>query len=143
MRHLVKALAGSSLLLLGLTANAQQYPPRYENRPDNRYQEREDNYAGRGRIFDRMRADLDRAEAGALPFTGDRMRIERAKQELNELQQRLDDGNYYDRRPLDDTVRAIQRVLDSNVTMSDRNRDALSNDLSRLREWQTRSDYGR
>jgi hypothetical protein len=150
MRHLVKALAGSSLLLLGLTANAQQYPPRNENRydnryqeRDNRYQEREDNYYGRGRIFDRMRTDLDRAEAGALPFTGDKTRIERAKQELNELQQSLDDGNYYDRRPLDDTVRAIQRVLDSNVTMSDRNRDVLSNDLSRLREWQARYDYRR
>jgi hypothetical protein len=145
MRHLVKALAGSSLLLLGLTANAQQYPPRYENRyqDQNRYQEREDNYYGRGRIFDRMRADLDRAEAGALPFTGDRARIERAKQELTELQQSLDDGNYYDRRPLDDTVRAIQKVLDSNVTMSDRNRDVLSNDLSRLREWQARYDYRR
>ena len=31
MRHLLKALTGSSLLLLGMTANAQQYP-RYENR---------------------------------------------------------------------------------------------------------------
>jgi hypothetical protein len=150
MRHSLKALAGSSLLLLGMTANAQQYPPRYENRyqdryQENRYQERDerDDYYGRGRFFDRLRADLDRAEAAALPFTGDRTRIERAKQELAELRQSLDDGNYYNRRPLDDAVRALQTVLDSNAMMSGRNRDVLANDLSRLRDWQARYDYGR
>jgi hypothetical protein len=70
-------------------------------------------------------------------------RIERAKQELAELRQSLDDGNYYNRRPLDDAVRALQTVLDSNVMISDRNRDILGNDLSRLRDWQGRYDYGR
>ena len=147
MRHLIKALTGSSLLLLGMTANAQQYPPRYENRyqDENRYQQREerDDFYGRARFFDRIQGDLDRAESGALPFTGDRTRIERAKQELSELRQSLDAGNYYNRRPLDDAVRALQTVLDSNVMMSDRNRDVLANDLSRLHDWQARYDYGR
>jgi hypothetical protein len=51
MRHLAKALTGSSLLLLGMTANAQQYPPRNENRYQ--YQERDerDDYYGRGRFL--------------------------------------------------------------------------------------------
>jgi hypothetical protein len=136
MRHLVKALAGSSLLLLSLTTtNAQQYPPR----GDTRYQDRDDTYR-RGRLFDRIRVDLDRAEASALPFTGDRMRIERAKQEMNEYQRSLDAGNYSDRRPLDDAVRALQRVLDANTLLSDRNRDVLTEDLSRLHDWQARYD---
>ena|SRR5947209_1205365 len=130
MRSLVKALAGSCLLLFTLTAANAQYP-----RGENRYQDRDD-YRDQSRLFDRIRSDLDRAESNTFAFTGDRLRIARAREEVNEFQRSWEVGNY-DWRQLNDATQAMQRVVDSN-RLSDRNRDSLADDLSRMRELQSR-----
>lgn len=129
-RLLITALAGSGLFLTGLTASAQ-YAPRDEYR----YQTRDDG----ARLLDRVRADLDRAEAATLPFTGDRARVVRAQQEVSEFQRRLDAGDY-DRRGLDEAIANVQSVMDANHVMSDRTRDDLAADTSRLRELRLRLD---
>lgn len=131
MRHLlIKTMAVTGLLLSGLAMSASgQYPPPGEDR----YQERRE---GRDfdRFFDRIRVDLDRASAFSLPFTGERSRIARAREEVNECQRAAMAG---DRRPFDEAIGAIQRVVDLN-RLSDRSRDNLIDDVQELREMESR-----
>jgi hypothetical protein len=131
MKHLlIKTLAGSGLLLMGLTASAQSYP-----RPEQRqYQDERD--VREGRVFDRVRADLDRVQAGALPFTADRTRVMRAREEVNECQRILNAGDY-DRREFDEAIGALQRVAQLN-RLSDYTRDNLYDDIRDLRRVQSR-----
>src|SRR6266478_1111717 len=98
MRPILKTVAAAGLLLLGTTASAQ-----YRPRDEFRYQDRE----RRERFFDQLRSDLYTAERGTLPFTGDRNRIERARQEVSALERQMDSG-IYDRREFDETIRAVQ-----------------------------------
>ena len=135
MRHLMNAFVATSLLLSGLSVNAQWYP-RGEDRYD---RDRDRDYA---RLMDRIRTDLDRAQAATLPFTADRIRIVRAREGVNAFQRKMDAGNY-DRRDLDDAVAALQRVVDSNRNLSDSNRDYLASDLSRMRDFQATLDESR
>jgi hypothetical protein len=86
MRYILNAVAVSGLLLFGLTANVQ-----YQPRGDAGYQDREEfRDRERARFFDRVRADLDRAEATSLPFTDDRARIVRAREEVNAVLRKLE-----------------------------------------------------
>ena len=125
MRHLLKVFLASGLALSGLTLNAQ-YQPRFSDRDEFRDRER-------ARMFERIRAHLDRAEASTVPLTGDRNRIARAREEVNVLQSRMEQGTV-DRRGLDEAIMAVQRVLNDNHVLSDTNRDLLANDLNRLRD---------
>jgi hypothetical protein len=131
MKHLlIKTLAGTGLLLMGLTASAQYYP-----RPEQReYQDERD--VREGRIFERVRADLDRAQAATLPFTAERSRVMRAREEVNEAQRMLNAGDY-DRRQFDETIGAVQRVAQLN-RLSDNTRDNLLDDIRDLRRVQSR-----
>jgi hypothetical protein len=124
---LMRALIGTSLLFGGLAAaNAQYESPRvYEHRDQ-------------AQFLDRVRADLDRAEAATLPDTGDRGRINAVRDEVNMFSRRLADGNY-DRAALDNAISGMQRVVDIN-RMSDRTRDMMSDDLARLRDMRVRMD---
>jgi hypothetical protein len=120
---------------MGLTANAQYQPrngPRYYDRDYDRSGEHP-------RLLDRVRGDLDRAESSTLPFTGDRNRIARARTELNEFQRSMDAG-YYNRRELNDSILAVQRVLDNSFTLSDYDRNLLIEDVSRMQDYRARLD---
>jgi hypothetical protein len=137
MKRLITTLAGG-LILMGLTANAQ-YPLRYEPRyRDNGYRD-EERDRERARFFDQVKADLERAQATAVPFTGDGTRILRAQEQVNAIQNRLSEG-VYDRRGIDESIEALQRVVNGNHIMSDVNRDALANDLTRLQAFRDRID---
>jgi len=132
LRHLLlKSIAGSSLLLFGLTAAAQQYPP-----PRGYYNQSQT--ADRARLFDQVRADLDRAASSAASYGGDIDRIDRVRDAVSAFEHRMDDGNY-DPRALNDAIVGVQRVLDNN-TLYARSRAALSDDLGRLREMRDRLD---
>jgi hypothetical protein len=130
MKHLLmKALAGSGLLLFGLTANAQ-----LRSRGEYAYQDRVQ--VDLHQTCDRIRADLDRAASRNLPFTAERARINTARDELNQFERGLDAG-YVDGRNFDRMVAATHRVADVNA-MSESNRDALSDDLNRLQDiWES------
>jgi hypothetical protein len=96
---------------------------------------------GRAMLFQRIRADLDHATSGAFPFTGDRARLERTQMELDELQQKLARG-FYDERELDETMAAMQAVIEGN-RLSPRDRAMLTDDLNRMRDFRMRhDDYG-
>jgi len=135
LRHiLLKRIAGSSLLLFGLTAAAQQYPP-----PSGSYDQGQT--ADRAHFFEHVRADLDQAESTASTSTGDLDRIERVRAAMNFFQRKMDDGNY-DPRALTDAIVSVQRVLDNN-TLYVHTRTALSDDLGRLRDMCDQLDHWR
>jgi len=129
---------GSGLLLLGLTAYSQDRD-RDRDRDEDRYhrtQRGEDWW--RGRMFERVRQDLDHVQSVTFPFSPDQYRLNRVKQELNELQAKLAE-NRYDQPELDDVISAMQRVVSDNH-LSGRDRDLLNDDLSRLRAFREHHD---
>jgi hypothetical protein len=134
MKHLlVKSLIGSSLLLFGATAFAQD-----RDRDDRYHASDRDEGFWRGRLFERVRADLDHIQSVTPVFSGDEYRLVRTKEELGELQRKYDDHGY-DSAKMEDVVAAMQRVVSDNH-LSGRDRDMLSDDLTRLREFQEHHD---
>jgi ABC-type transporter Mla subunit MlaD len=127
---------GSGLLLLGLTAYSQD---RDRDRDEDRYhrvQRGEDWW--RGRMFERVRDDLDHVQSVTFPFSADQYRLNKVKQELNELQAKLAE-NRYDQPELDDVISAMQRVVSDNH-LSGRDRELLNDDLNRLRAFREHHD---
>lgn len=119
-------------------------PPVDRGRDDGYAQERERFFRGEGwrrNLFQRVREDVEHVEHATIPFTGDRARLARTVGELNELQGKLSQGRY-DERQLDDVIGALRAVVEEN-RMSPRDRDALSDDLNRLRVFREHhDDYG-
>jgi hypothetical protein len=135
MKNLVlKSLVGSSLLLFGVTTFAQD-----RDRDDNRYHQSDrDEGFWHGRLFERVRADLDHIQSGTPIFSRDEYRLVKVKDELGELQRRYEDRGY-DSAKMDDVVAALQHVVSDNH-LSPRDRDMLNDDLSHLREFQEHHD---
>jgi hypothetical protein len=129
---LLRTLAGTGLLLFGLTAGIAQD----RDRDDSWYRTRDSFYheqQWKAHMFQRVREDLDRVQANTFPGSKDEFRIARTKQELGELQDKLAAGRY-DQPQLDDVIAGMQRVANSNK-LSPRDRDVLTDDLTRLRDY--------
>jgi hypothetical protein len=95
----------------------------------------------RTRIFARIRKDLDHVQRVTFPFGSDQHRIVRAQQQLDQLQNLLARGRY-DRRELDDVVRALNNVVNDN-RLAPRDREVLNDDLGRLQDFREHvRDYG-
>ena len=142
MRRLLgKALLGCGLLMGGVAANAQVYGRGgYDNGrvygefgryPDDRYDRG-------GGLFDRVRADLDRAESTYYTSGGDHRRFNKVREELSEFQGKWANGRF-DRHELDDVIGTLQRVVNDN-RLSYRDRDVLQDDLYRLRDFRARNN---
>jgi hypothetical protein len=92
-------------------------------------------------LFARIREDLDHVQGVALSDRGDQYRMTRARQELDRLQDMQARGSY-DRRQLDDVVRALSMVVADNRLIA-RDRDLLNDDLKRLQDFRAHtSDFG-
>ena len=117
--------------------------PRRED-GDRFYRDRTEAFRGdawRARVFQRIREDLEHVRSVTFPIGGDQHRIERATRQLDQLQTLLADGRY-DSRQLDDVVRSLRTVLADNRLLP-RDRDILSEDLDRLRDFRSHlRDYG-
>jgi hypothetical protein len=138
MKHLLlRTIAGTGLMLFGVTAMQAQRP-----RDDDSYHRGRDDYfrgdQWRARMFERIRDDLNHVQTTWFSSGGDEYRIARAKQELNELQGAVADHRY-DERAVDDVISAIQRVVSDN-RLSSRDREILNDDLNRLRDFRARHD---
>jgi hypothetical protein len=154
---LMKSMAGGSLLLMALAAHAQdrdryrdddrysdgddrQYrreePYRYLDRDDHGYRREEQYSRGGGSLIERVQSDLRYADSDAYS-RGERKRIDSARKELYEFQRAWSTGRF-DRHELDDSIAAIQKVVDHN-TLRDRARSILWADLQRLRSF--RAEY--
>ncbi len=140
-RILLGGLAGSSLLLFGWAASGQTIPQQsisQQNMPQ-RIQNpfySQDEYQNTHSMFDKIRNDLYRAQTNAYPnFLGDSPRFDIVHNQLRTLENNWDKG-VYDSRELDNTISAVQMVLNNNRLMG-HDRDVLSADLSRLLEFRT------
>jgi hypothetical protein len=129
MRNVLRrGLTIGSLLAfgLGLAAFAQ----------DDWYRTRESFYHAehwRGHVFERVRDDVAHVQDTAFSGGRDEFRLAKTKQDLDELQGKLAAGRY-DEGQLDDVIHTLQRVVDSNK-LPERDRDMLSDDVSRLRDY--------
>jgi hypothetical protein len=131
MKHIfLKSLASSSLLLFALTASAQAQD---RDRDDPYHQGDRDEGYWRGHLFQRVREDVDHVQSVTPYFGGDQFRLVRVKRELDDLQTRYE-ARGYDPEAMDDVIGALQRVLTDNH-LAGRDRDMLSDDMSRLREF--------
>jgi hypothetical protein len=111
---------------------------------DGYYSERERRFRGndwRARFFERVRDDLDHIQAGPFARGADQYRLARTRQELDELQGKWSAGRY-DERQLDSVIGALQRVVNDN-RLSRRDRDILSDDLDRLRDFRANHERWR
>ena len=110
---------------------------------DSYHSERDDAFRGtdwRMHLFARIREDLDHVQTVSFPAS-DQYRIERARQELNQLQDMQDQGRY-NQRQLDDVVMALGRIVADN-RLAARDRDVLNDDLKRLQDFRANvRDYG-
>jgi len=124
--------------------NDRGEPGRHGEDPDTYHRARDNSFRGNGgraMFFQRIREDLDHATTGAFPFTGDRARLDRTQRELDELQGKLARG-YYDERSLDQVIAFLQAVVQGN-RLAPRDRDMLTDDLNRMRDFRVRHDqYG-
>lgn len=129
---LLRTMAGACLLFFSLTG--MQAAPQYRD-PDDWHQDRDSYYRGeswRARFFERVRQDLDHVQSAV--FSGaDEYRIVRTKQELGELQEKMAAGRF-DQPELDEVIAALGRVVADN-RLSGRDRDMLTDDLNRMREY--------
>ena len=109
-------------------------------RDDDAYhRERDDWFRGpdwRQRFFSRIREDVEHVQSKAFPFGADQYRLNRTRQELDEMQGMLAAGRY-DERELNDVIAALSQVVRDN-RLSPRDRDTLTDDLNRLREFRAR-----
>jgi hypothetical protein len=128
----LRSLAGAGLLALALSANAQD-----RDRDLDSYHGDRDGYFRdehwRANLFERVRLDVDHVRAVTWPEGGDQYRLGHTVEELNELQGKLARG-VFDRHELNDVIGALSRVVRDN-RMAPRDRNILSDDLARLREY--------
>lgn len=97
--------------------------------------------AWRKNLFQRVREDVEHLQHSTFPFTGDQSRLSRTIFELNELQGKLSQGRFDDHE-LDDVMYSLTNVLQNN-RLSARDREILTDDLRRMREFRDHhDDYG-
>jgi hypothetical protein len=139
MKHLlIRTIAGTSLMLFGLSAGMQAQPPRDD---DAYHRDRDDYYRGdrwRARMFDRVRDDVNHIQTTSFSGIRDQYRLERVNQQLGDLQSQMADHRYNE-RVLDDVISTLQRVA-TDDHVSARDRDILTDDISRLRQFHEHHD---
>jgi len=137
MKHWIsRTTAGVGIVLFGLTIGLGAQPQ--HDRDDERYHRDRDDYYHRDqwreRMFDHIREDLNHVQVTVFgAVRGDEFRLDRAKQELGELQSAYGEHRYNE-RALDDVINALQRVVSDN-RLSSRDREMLNDDLNHLREF--------
>ncbi len=115
---------------LGLNATAQDW---YHDR-DARFQGQE----WRGHVFEHVRTDLDHIGSAVFASGREKIRLDRTKQELVELQGKLQDGRY-DGRELNDVIDSIRKSA-NDERLAPQDRDVLRDDLSRLQDYREHHD---
>jgi len=108
------------------------------------YHDRENRYRGdqwRSQVFLQVRSDLDHIWSANRASDKERNRLERTKQELTELQAKLDEGRF-DNGTLNDVIDSIRKSANDD-RLSHRDRAVLSDDLNRLRDYQNNHNHWR
>ena len=138
-RNFMKTIAGLGLLFFGMSIGPALAQDR-DRDEDSFHRGRDTWFQGdtwRMRLFERVRDDLDHVQV-MHPAFGDRYRLSRTKQELNDLQDKLA-ARRYDQPELDRTIAALERVVRDN-DLTPRDREILNDDLNRMRDYRERHD---
>lgn len=101
------------------------------------YHERDARYHGdrwRSHVFAEISTDLDHIWSADRAADKERERLDRTKQELMDLQAKLDHG-VWDNGHVNDVIDSLRKSADDN-RLSERDRAVLSDDLGRLKELQ-------
>jgi hypothetical protein len=129
---LFNSVAGAGLLVFSLAASGFA-----QDRDQDAYHSDRDAYfhdqQWRGHLFDRVRDDVEHVRAVTWPGGGDQYRLDRTVDQLSQLQGNLA-NHVYDERDLDAVIGVLSRVVTDN-RMAPRDRDMLTDDLSRLRDY--------
>lgn len=129
---LIKSSIISGLLLFGFSAFAQ------DRDEDTYHHLNRDEGWWRGHLFQRVREDLDHIEAATPTISTDEFRVAATKHDLNELQGKME-SHRYDQPELDRVISGVEKVLTNN-RMSGRDRELLTEDLRRLRDFREHHD---
>jgi hypothetical protein len=130
MRRLLST--GVIMALFVLSAAAQDW-----------YREREDRFRGeqwRAQIFEYVRTDLDHVWSGKAADR-ERARLQKTEEELTKMQADLNQGRW-DNGILNDVIDSIQKSS-SDERLAPRDRDVLTDDVNRLKEFQNQHNQRR
>ena len=117
-----------AVLFLGLNTVAQT---------QDWYHEREGRYSGdrwRSHVFSEVRTDLDHIWSAYQAAEKERNRLERTKQELTDLQAKLDRGEW-DNGHVNDVIDSLRKSA-NDERLSERDRAVLNDDVRRLKDLQ-------
>jgi hypothetical protein len=132
MKHIMTA-GLMALACFAFTAIAQDW---YHDR-DERF--RDEHW--RGRIFEHVRVDLDHVGSAIWASGREKTRLQRTRQELFELQAKLEHGRY-DEHELNDVIDSMRKSANDD-RLSPRDRDVLADDLHRLEDYREHHDHWR
>jgi hypothetical protein len=108
------------------------------------YHERDARFRGEGwrsQIFVHVRTDLDHVWSASRAAERERARLDRTKQELTELQAKLD-HNQFDNGELNDVIDSIRKSSNDD-RLAPRDRAVLRDDLNRLKDYQDHHNHWR
>jgi hypothetical protein len=117
--------AGLVVLALAITVSAQDW-----------YHQREERYRGEGwrsHLFTEVRADLEHVWSGHAADR-ERERLQKTEEELTKMQADLEQGRW-DNAILNDVIDSITKSSNDD-RLATRDRDVLSDDVKRLKEFQ-------
>ena len=115
-----------AVMFLGLNTAAQDW-----------YHDREGRYSGdrwRSQVFAEVRTDLDHVWSARQASDKERNRLERTKQELTDLQAKLDHGQW-DNGHVNDVIDSLRKSA-NDERLAERDRAVLNDDVQRLKDLQ-------
>jgi hypothetical protein len=125
MKRVITA-AAMAMMCLGLSTAAQDW-----------YHDRDARYHGdqwRSRVFAEIRTDLDHVWSARHAADKERARLDRTKQELTDLQGKLEHGEW-DNGHVNDVIDSLRKSADDD-RLSERDRAVLNDDVNRLKDLQ-------
>ena len=106
------------------------------------YHDRDARYQGEqwhAQVFTQVRSDLDHVWSARGASEKENTRLDRTKEELTELQAKLDQGRF-DNGTLNDVIDSIHKSANDN-RLAPRDRAVLSDDLERLKDYQNNHNH--
>jgi hypothetical protein len=122
-----------AVVFLGLSAAAQDW-----------YHDRDTRYRGdqwRSHVFAEIRTDLDHIWSANRAADKERERLDRTKQELRDLQAKLDHGEW-DNGHVNDVIDSLRKSA-YDQRLSERDRAVLNDDVNRLKDLQNQHNESR
>ncbi len=108
------------------------------------YHDRDARYRGdqwHSTVFADVRSDLDHIRSARRASDKERRRLERTREELTDLQEKLDHG-VFDNGHVNDVIDSLNKSAGDD-RLSRRDRDVLADDLSRIKDYQHNHNHWR